>query len=69
MCAAEPSPYGGVMTSAQPDAPMNYPQLPDSGIVDDFHGVSVPDPYRYLEDPQDARTTEWLQAQELLMDA
>ncbi len=57
------------MTSAQPDAPMNYPQLPDSGIVDDFHGVSVPDPYRYLEDPQDARTTQWLQAQELLMDA
>jgi len=69
MCACEASPYGGAMTSAQPDAPMVYPQLPDSGIVDDFHGVSVPDPYRYLEDPQDARTIEWLQAQELLMDA
>jgi prolyl oligopeptidase len=69
MCAIGASPYGGAMTSAQPIAPINYPQLPDSGIVDDFHGVSVPDPYRYLEDPQDARTTEWLQEQELLMDA
>lgn len=69
MCAAETNPYGGVMTSTQLNAPFNYPQLPDSGIVDDFHGVSVPDPYRFLEDPQDSLTTEWLQAQELLMDA
>jgi prolyl oligopeptidase len=61
-------PYGGVMTIARPNAPINYPQPPDSGIVDDFHGTSVFDPYRYLEDPNDARTTEWLQAQAQLMD-
>jgi len=56
------------MTIARPNAPINYPQPPDSGIVDDFHGTSVFDPYRYLEDPNDARTTEWLQAQAQLMD-
>ena len=65
MRATHASPYGGVMTIER----LNYPQLPDSGITDDYHGVNVPDPYRYLEDPQDARTQEWLQAQSQLMDA
>lgn len=57
------------MTIARADAPRTYPNLPDSGIVDDYHGVSVPDPYRYLEDPQDFRTTTWLEAQGQLMAA
>jgi len=69
MCAHSVSPYGGVMTIARADAPRTYPNLPDSGIVDDYHGVSVPDPYRYLEDPQDFRTTTWLEAQGQLMAA
>ncbi len=57
------------MTIARAEAPRTYPNLPDSGIVDDYHGVSVPDPYRYLEDPQDFRTTTWLEAQGQLMAA
>ena len=57
------------MTIARADAPRNYPNLPDSGIIDDYHGVSVRDPYRYLEDPHDPRTTTWLEAQGQLMEA
>jgi len=44
-----------------------YPSLPDSGIIDDFHGTPVPDPFRYLEDPTDPRTVEWLASQNGLM--
>lgn len=56
------------MTIASSNSPLNYPRLSDSEITDDYHGVSVPDPYRYLEDPQDARTIAWLAAQAVLMD-
>ncbi len=44
-----------------------YPALPDSGVVDDYHGIAVPDPFRYLEDAGDLRTIEWLAAQDALM--
>ncbi|GAA1298239.1 prolyl endopeptidase [Planotetraspora silvatica] len=35
-------------------------------IVDDLHGTPVPDPYRWLEDPDDPATKEWLDAQDAL---
>ena len=63
------SPYGGVMKNTPANSALSYPTLSDSGIIDDYHGVSVPDPYRYLEDPQDPRTTDWLEAQSTLMNA
>ncbi len=44
-----------------------YPQLPDSGVIDDYHGITVPDPFRYLEDVDDSRTAEWLTAQNALL--
>jgi hypothetical protein len=25
-------------------------------IIDDFHGISVPDPFRWLENPRDKNT-------------
>ena len=53
------------MSAARP----TYPQLPDSGVIDDYHGTQVPDPFRYLEDPTDQRTIEWLNAQRELMAA
>ena len=44
-----------------------YPKLPDSGIIDDYHGTPVPDPYRYLENLEDSRTAEWLAVQNELL--
>lgn len=46
-----------------------YPPLPDSGVVDNYHGTPVPDPFRYLEDPTDPRTMAWLNDQRELMAA
>ncbi|MEN3539282.1 prolyl oligopeptidase family serine peptidase [Microbispora sp. ZYX-F-249] len=43
-----------------------YPPARRDDIVDDLHGTPVPDPYRWLEDPDDPATKEWLDAQEIL---
>src|SRR4051795_9109662 len=45
---------------------MRYPEAPRADLVDDLHGHRVADPYRWLEDPADPRTTAWTQAQDAL---
>ncbi|GIH27433.1 prolyl endopeptidase [Acrocarpospora phusangensis] len=40
-----------------------YPPAPRSDIVDELHGTPVPDPYRWLEDPDAPEVKEWLEAQ------
>jgi len=38
-------------------------------IVDEYHGVSIPDPYRWLEDLKDKDVEAWFKAQADLTDA
>ena len=54
------------MSNAQPSS---TPPAPRTDTVEVMHGTPVPDPYRYLEDVDDARTVEWSAAQHALMDA
>ncbi|MGY1620615.1 prolyl oligopeptidase family protein [Geodermatophilus sp. SYSU D00965] len=45
---------------------MRYPDAPRLDLVEHLHGTTVADPYRWLEDPADARTVAWTQAQDAL---
>jgi prolyl oligopeptidase len=45
---------------------VRYPDAPRLDLVEDLHGHAVADPYRWLEDPSDARTSAWAAAQDEL---
>ncbi len=40
-----------------------YPQTRKVDHVDTYHGTSVPDPYRWLEDDNSAETAQWVEAE------
>ena len=51
-----------VTLSAQSPA-MNYPPTKTVDQVDIYHGVTLADPYRWLEDDMSAETAAWVEAQ------
>ncbi|MEA5552731.1 prolyl oligopeptidase family serine peptidase [Anabaena cylindrica UHCC 0172] len=42
---------------------LTYPNTSKSNQVDNYHGTSVADPYRALEDPDSEETRAWIEAQ------
>ncbi len=42
---------------------VNYPDTDKDSVVDEYFGVKIPDPYRWLEDDKSSRTAEWIKEQ------
>jgi prolyl oligopeptidase len=48
---------------SKPVSAPTYPPSPALDHVDYYHGIPVPDPYRWLEDPSAQATQDWIAAQ------
>ncbi len=53
----------GCGTGGGPGVALEYPSSHPSNQVDTLHGVKVPDPYRWLENANSAKTKAWVDAQ------
>src|ERR1051325_6096823 len=49
--------------SAEAIAALAYPSAKRGAVVDDYNGVKVADPYRWMEDLDSLETREWVQAE------
>jgi prolyl oligopeptidase len=45
---------------------IEYPSAARGSTVDEYHGIRVSDPYRWLEDLESSQTRQWLRAEKAL---
>ena len=55
--------------SAAPGTQPGYPQAKRDNALDDYNGVKVADPYRWLEELDSAATRAWVRAEAEITDS
>jgi hypothetical protein len=65
-CASSPPPEPEVPPTPPPAEKFQYPVAARGDVVDVYHGVQVPDPYRVFEDASAAATKDWVAAENAL---
>ena len=53
-------------TGSEGASGLSYPAAKKTDQLDDYHGVKVADPYRWLEDLDSAETRNWVEAENQL---
>jgi prolyl oligopeptidase len=59
----------GALSAQTQSAPLNYPPADRGTQVDVYHGVSIADPFRWLEDTDAPATKAWVEAENKLSDS
>jgi prolyl oligopeptidase len=67
-CAAQTPPVAVASAAKANSRDLQYPAAPKGGVVDDYHGTQVPDPYRWLEQLDSPETRTWVAAEAKLTD-
>ncbi len=57
----------GLLWATSRDDRLDYPETRRDSVVDRYHGVDIPDPYRWLEDLDSAETHAWMASQEQVL--
>lgn len=58
-----------VLASCMNPSRLDYPATRKDSTVDDYHGTSIPDPYRWLEDQNTADVAAWVASQNAVTSA